>query len=355
MPVLANTSLLPRQELALAVVEGEHAVEDLIGDDILPPFPINRRTAHIIKATLADTLWGRPIDDNKYIHAPGTKFERLTAKFGDDTMTVTLRGVEIVVPNETKMDFDEYLDVESFFASRFGANAALTKEKLTAAAIFNTTTFGSATNSAVAYTAANTTYAAFIAGTGMNPIGDIIAAIRRVKAKGEVPDTVVMSGPVYERIRQAFGVLQYVKGIWSAQREATRADLLGALAEFGIKQLLVGDSYYNTAADGATPSLSQIWSNTYIWVGKAGKKQASDVSGVGVPTLGGVGANVFWEGYASGGTPSMDRDSQSYAGGNYVESYPDISIESMVLRVKLSNVPYIGNARGGDLIATQYS
>ena len=254
MPVFTVSSARPRQELAMAIVEGQNSVENLIGDKILPQFPITRRTAHIIKATLADTLGLRIIADAKFIHAPGTKFERAVAKFGDDTLSVTLRGEEIVVPNEVKLDYNEYLDVEAFWVARWGQTAALTNEYLDAAAIFNTTTFGSATNSAVAYTTANLATISFFA--------DVIASIRRVKAKGEVPDTVVMSGPVFERIRQAATVQAYAAGTLRPGMEANLNTIQMALAEYGIKQVLVGDSYYNTAADGATPSLSQIWSNT---------------------------------------------------------------------------------------------
>lgn len=332
----------------MAIVEGEGAVEGLIGEKILPPFPINRRTAHIIKATLADTQALRVIDDDKFIHAPGTKFERITAKFGDDTLDVTLRGQEVVIPNETELDYAGYLSVESFFMGRFGQTKALTKEKLIAAAVFNTTTFGSATNSSVAYTAANLATISFI--------GDVIASIRRVKAKGERPDTVVMSGPVFERIRQATLVQGYTAGTLRPGADANLNTIQMALAEYGIKQVLVGDGYYNNAADQATPSLSQIWSNTYIWVGNAGKASlGSTTSGVGVPTLGGVGASVYWEGYERGGKPSTGEAAVAFAGGDYVESYPDLSIDSMIVRVKMSTKPYIGNSRGGDLIATQYS
>jgi hypothetical protein len=347
MPVFTTTSALPRQELALAIVEGEGAVDSLIGEKILPPFPITQRTAHIIKATLANSQALRVIDDAKFVHAPGTKFERMTATFGDDTLSVVLRGEEIVVPNETTMDYAAYLSVEAFFAGRFGQTAALTKEKLIAAQIFNTGNFA-ATNSAVAYTVANLATISFI--------GDIIAAIRRVKDAGEIPDTVALSGPVFERIRQAATVQGYVAGTLRPGADATLNTIQQALAEYGIKQVLVGDSYYNNAADQATASLSQVWSNTYIWVGKAGKGSVgSETGGLSVPQLGGLGANIYWEGYDMGGKVSTDSGAMRFAGGNYVESYPDISIDSMVLRVKMSSVPYLGNLRTGTLVATQYS
>ena len=38
-------------------------------------------------------------------------------------------------------------------------------------------------------------------------------------------------------------------------------------------------SSYNNAADGATASLSAFWSNTYIWVGKAGSTNSGGTAG----------------------------------------------------------------------------
>lgn len=130
MPASSTSSALPREELALAVVEGESAVDNLIGKQLLGDLPIDWRNAHIVKATLADTLGLRDISAAKYVHAPGTKFERLTATFGDATVTVTPRGVEIVVPREMTLDYRNRFDVLAFFSTRFGSQiSALTKEK----------------------------------------------------------------------------------------------------------------------------------------------------------------------------------------------------------------------------------
>ncbi len=359
MPFFDTTSVLPRQELALAVVEGEGAIGGLIGDKILPDYPITRRTAHIIKAALAGSQALRSISAAKYIRAPGTKFERITATLGDDTFTVVLRGVELVIPNETQMDYDGYLTIEALYAARFGNEVSgLTKEQLIEAAIFNTGTFGAATNSATAYTVANL--------ATMTPVADLIAATRRLKAKGEPPPySVAMSGPVWERIRQCTDTRNFLVGSLKGQTEVTRSALETALREFGITQILVGDAYVNTAADSATPSLSPIWTNTYIWTGRPGmakgigtpeetNPETDEKEGFGVPILGGVGANIFWQGWANG-MPSDEGEVEDFEGGNYVESYYVREIDSEVLRLKLSSQPYLGNPRAGDLVATQYS
>lgn len=352
MPAFATASALPRQELALAVVEGENQIPNLIGEKILGPLPITWRNAHLVKATLADSLGLRDISADKYIHAPGASFSRLTATFGEATLTVTPRGVEIVVPNELMLDYRNRFDVMAFFSARFGNQfSGLTKERLIAAQIFNTGNFA-ATNSTVAYTAANL--------STISLVGDVIAAARRLKAAGEPPPYVmVSSGPVYERVRQAATVQAYSVGTLKPGQEATLAMILSGFAEYGITDWLMGDSYYNAGADGTT-SLSQVWSNTYIAVVKPGMTGGSaDNAGVSVPLLSGIGANVFWEGYAPGGVTSVDKTTAAYdfsgGGGNYVESYPDLPTDSEVIRIKMSHKPTITNTRAGTLIATQYS
>jgi hypothetical protein len=359
MPLFDVSTAAPRQELSLAILEGEGSIGGTISDQILPDFPINRRTAHLVKATIADTQALRHIATPKWVRAPGTLFERIVAKLGDDTFTVSLRGVEIVVPNEVQLDYDGYLDMESFFAARLGSEfTGLTKEFMSQAAIFNTSTFGSATNSAVAYTAANL--------TTISLIPDLIASSRRIKGKGEPPPFVaVMSGTVFERVRQATTVQGYVTGTLRAGQEATHNMIEQAVQEFGIKSVLIGDCYYNSAADQAAPALTPVWNNTYIWVGRPGmakgiglaaetQQEQDVVEGIGVPILGGVGMMAFWEGW-NNGIPGNEGDTESFEGGNYVESYYSREIDSMVLRVKMSATPYIGNTKAGDLIATQYS
>lgn len=351
MPAFSTNSALPRQELALAVVEGESQITGLIGERILGPLPVNWRTAHVVKATLADTLGLRHIGHDKYIHAPGASFSRLTATFGEATLTVTPRGVEISVPNELVLDYQNRFDVLAFFSARFGRDiSGLTKEYLVAAQIFNTGNF-SATNSVVAYTAANLSTISFI--------NDMILAARRLKAAGEPPPYVAaMSGTVFERIRQSATVQAYTVGSLQPGQEATEASILSGLREYGITSLLIGDSYYNNAADGATPSLSPVWSNTYIFVGKPGMMGGQgSTEGVTVPLLSGVGANVFWENYTPGGVPSVDKKSIDFGGGggNYVEQYPDLPTDSVIVRIKMSHKPTITNTRAGTLIATQYS
>jgi len=359
MPAYPTSGATPREELGLAIVEGQGAVQGCIGDQLLGGLGINWRNAHMVKATLGGSLGLRHIGADKYIRAQGTSYQRMSATFGDATLTVTPRGVEIMVPREMVLDYANRFDVLSFFAGRFGSEiGALTKEYLIAAATVGSGSLyvaGSASNSGVAYTAANRDV---LGASGMNPIQDILASTRRIIANGERPDTVVMSGPVWYRVSTCQNTLQFVRGTYNAITEVNLANFTSCLAPYGIKQVLVGDNYYNSAADGATPTLTAIWANTYMLVCKAGNTgTASETDGVAVPTLSGIGANVFWNGFDSSGMPSLSKDAHDFtgAGGYYVEQYPDLARKSEVLRIEMSHKPTLTNNRAGDLIATQYS
>ncbi len=358
MPAQSNLSALPRQELALAVVEGEGAIQGLIGEKVLGPLPVSYRNAHYIKATLAGSIGLRQIASPKYVRAMGTNYERLSATFTDGSLTVTPRGVEIKVPREMTLDYRNIFDVLSFFTGRFGTEiGGLTREKLIADAVFSPTAYvlGSATNSLVAYTAANVG----IALGGKNPIQDIINSTRRVKGNGERPDTVVMSGPVWERVSICQNTLQFVRGILGPIADVTPELFLKALGAYGITSVLVGDNYYNSAADTATPVLSQVWSNSYMLVCKAGMSTRNSTEGSLVPSLTGIGANVFWEGFDQGGNPTLEKVAPSGdfggGGGYYVETYTDLPTKSEIIRVEMSHNPTITNNRAGDIIATQYA
>lgn len=359
MPATSNLAGLPRQELALAVVEGEGAIQNAIGEKILGPLPINYRNAHYIKATLGGSLGLRHIGANKYVRAMGTRYERATATLTDGTLTVTPRGIELAVPREMSLDYKDKFDALAFFSGRFGAEiGGLTKEYLIANVVFSSSAYvlGSATTGTVTYTEANRNKTD---GTGAAPVHDIANSVRRVKANGEIPDTVVMSGPCWDYVSTCWNTLQFVRGQFNAVQEVTQENFTKALGIYGIKQVLIGENYINATPDGATPTLTQVWVNTWMLVCKAGMSTASKTEGSLVPSLTGIGANVFWESFDKNGAGTMQPTEKEYefegGGGYYVETYPSWEIESEVIRFKMSHNPTITNNRGGDLIATQAS
>ena len=374
---MLNTTPLtgPREELSLAVVQGEGATEGLVGQLLLPDMPITRRTARLLVLRAADTQARRIIADSKFLRAAGTKYERLSMKIGSDTLTVVTRGVEIPVPYEAQMDLADYLDLENIVCGRLGNEISpLTKEYLRAQVLQSTVIFGTAMNSSQPYTVANRGKCPFIT--------DSIALLRGNRQVGEPLDSVLIPGPDWDYIRQDPAVLAYIRANVSAgQKEVTVPAVLDVLREYGIMQVLIGDSYYNSGADG-TLSYQQMYSNNYIGYFRAGKiagtgdtdtgvtpdldaggsgNTVAQVSGVSIPVMQGIGVMTYWRGWAERAVPlPVEQQGMKSApgisnmlGGNYVGIYWDETTEVYVARLKLSANPYIGNPNAGKLMFVQ--
>jgi len=335
MPAYDNTAAIPRQELAPVIVGGQGVNARNIWPLVLPLYPVDKRSLHLITALVKDASLLRIMGD-KFKRQPGANFERVNMTFGESTLTLEERGQEVLIPDELELDFAGYFSTEAVGAQRAADMIDLTSEYLCAAAIFNTTNFGSATNSATAYTTANL--------ATMTPIEDINLSIERVKQKGEVPDTIIIPLQVWQRIRQSTNVKGAVaqgSGFSPvAAGTVTTALFQQYFADQGIKQVLIADGRYNTADDGATPSFTKIWANTYIWVGKCGSNFATNENGMS--TLAGIGGMFFWADFAA-------------ANGYGVETYRDETRKSNVVRAITTATAYIGLTSGGDLIGTQYS
>lgn len=324
--IYPNTSAALREDIAAVIVQGRGINALNIGQQVLPAYGVNRKNGHLLQLGIAGMEMMRIMDK---IIAPGGDVERITLTFDGTTYALAIRKEEALLPDEITLEFEDYFPTEVAAGQILNNKLELTHEYLTAAAIFNTTTFGAATNSAVAYTAANLATISLIA--------DIKASIRRVRAKGEVPNTVIIPGDVLSRAVMGTLVINYVTGQLGAGKDVNQNTLQAALKDEGITKVLIADSVYNNAAKNAAPSLVKIWSNSYIWVGRT--SDTATASEDGVETVDGVGATLFWEAY----------------GRRMVQTYRAEERESNVLRAKTSEVPTVLNANAGDLIATQYA
>lgn len=339
MPAYSNSTALPRNEIKAFIVQGRGVNQANIGQKVLPRYGVDRRTSHILKATIAGAQLMRPLTDY-YIRKAGANVERMNMTLTDDTFNITVRSREVLIPDEVEADYKagDYASIEALAAQQAQDTIDQTDELLIANAIFNTTNFRSASSPAVNYT--RTLIAT------MDPIRDIFAQIEIIRDLGEQPDTIIIPTLVWQLMRQATLVraqVSIVNGGYTptSTGNVTTDALLAVFEPEGIRQILIGRNRYNTAADGATPAFTKYWANTYIWVGRAGTAFTSEDNGL--ETVQGVGANVFWD------TPDFANN------GIGVFTYRDETRISNVVRTLTTASPYIANGNAGGLIATNYS
>lgn len=317
-----NTGATIRHDLNTVVMEASGADDFYIGPTLFPFYGVETKSGIYPKLTKAITELLKPGSTDR---ERGGSYGRVKRAWTNDTYDTQDRGLEETVDDTDARDVARFFAAESIAAKCVLRAIKLAEEIRVAAATFNTTTFGSATNSAVAYTEANIATIDFPQ--------DLQAAFERIYDNAERPDTIVLSPAVYNRLRRSTLLKSFIVGLNIPAANITPNTIQQAFAAEGISQVLVGRARYDSAAKKATQTYTAatVWSNTYVWVGKVGS---------GDPYNGGMGRTLGW----------------NAEGGQYVtETYREEAIRSDVVRVRQNTIEKVIDASCGTLIATQYS
>lgn len=317
--IYQNTVAAPRQELNDYIVEGLTDDSMFVGLKLFPPSPLQLPTGHVPKLTIAK---GDLMRATTKTRSPGANFDRWQSAVDDFNMTLVQIAEEVSLPDEQNMLYSDYFSIETVYTTEAANRLKRGLEIDAETALFNTGTgYFDAVNSTVVYSAANL--------ATMDPIGDIIAAIRRLKARGEAPDTIVASGPLYDRLRFATKVQSYIAGSINPGAIVTADTIAASLASMGIKNFWVSDSYVNLSQELTTNDIEPIFPMSYIFVGKVG---------TGALSTGGFGRTFYW-----------DKEGPIIN----VSSYRDEPKKSNVIRAMKTTFTAVTNARAGTLIASQ--
>lgn len=315
--IYQNATAAPRQELSEYVMESVTGNGMFIGAEILPPAPLRLPTGHYPKITVATGDLMRAAQSQR---APGAGFVRTQAAVSDGTLSLVQYAEELQIPDEQEMLYDDYFSLEQVYSTE-GRNKLLRlNEVLVSNATMNATTYDSV-NSTVAYTTGN--YAT------LSLIADIIAAIRRVKARGELANTIIIPGVVWDIVRLGTLVQAFIAGANQPGAVVSDSTLQMAFLSYGIKKVYIADAYVNQSINNDNTIINPIWPKTYVWVGNVSPGQLQ---------AGGVGRTFFWEKEG----PFMN-----------VSSYRDEPKKSNIIRVMSTIQAAVTNSRAGTLIATQ--
>jgi hypothetical protein len=230
------------------------------------------------------------------------------------------------VDDTVTADVSRFFDAEVIAAKLARRKLLLAHELRVAAEIFNTSNFTS-TNSGTAYTTAN--IATFDVGE------DVQLAIDRLIANGESTSNlrVVIPYPVWTRIRASTKFQNRLRGAGISSDTILNASTQAAAEVFGVSEVLIGRSAYDSAAEGVAYSSANVWANTYIWVGSVTEGGAGFFGG-------GAGFTLNWSEYG----PAIG-----------VFTYREEAIKSNIVRASQYTAEKVVNTNAGQLIATQYS
>lgn len=323
MPLYPSTGATIRADINAVVSEASDAEKFFIGAAVMPPFMVEAKSGSYPKLDIAGSELLSPGSTTR--SASGS-YGEVSRKWTADTYDCQDRGLEEPVDDAVVKDMARFFNVEATAGKNVLRNVMLDHESRVAAAIQNTGNFAS-TAATVNYTAANIATIDFIA--------DIMAAIDRVEDNAVLPNTIVIPKAVFTRITQTSKVQNWVRGQLkgNAEMPVNAANLAASFADYGIERVLIGRARQNTAKKGAAKSMSQVWSNAYIWVGKTnpGAQSLQD---------GGAGFTLVW----------------NAEGGLFVsETYRDEKRRSNMVRVRQNTAEKVVDPTAGTLIGTSYA
>jgi hypothetical protein len=262
-----------RADIAQAVYEGLSNKNNLfIGTEVMPVYSSDVKSGAYLKLNIGDS---ETLNDDVLKIAAGAGYPRTSRRFTSDSFDAIEYGLEEVLPDSNRRDLDRFFDTEVNIAGMLLRQIQISHEARVASAAFaaNGLTAISAT---AAYTEANI--------TSFDVPGDVAAAKLELAKYGVLPNTLIMSMPLFERIRRSAKVQNQFFGIVPSDQSRLLSEGEVAAA-VGVDRVLVGRAPKNTAAKGQTYAGGFIWSNTYMALATT---SGGDFSG------GGFGRTIVW-------------------------------------------------------------
>jgi len=262
-----------RADIAQAVFEGLSNKNNLfIGTEVMPVFSSDVRSGAYLKLNLGDS---EALNDDALKIAAGAGYPRTSRRFTSDSFDAIEYGLEEVLPDSNRRDLDRFFDTEVNIAAMLLRQIQVSHEARVASAAFAANGL-TAISASAAYSDANI--------TSFDVPGDVAQAKLELAKYGVLANTLIMSMPVFERIRRSAKVQNQFFGIVPSDQSRLLSEGEVAAA-VGVDRVLVGRAPKNTAKKGQVYSGGFIWSNTYMALANT---VGGDFSG------GGFGRTIVW-------------------------------------------------------------
>jgi hypothetical protein len=312
-----NSNATPRHDINAVVIQAAKSATQFIGLQVMPEFSTDAATGIYPKIRLAKGAVLKKSDDTK--RAANGSYNEVTRSYEYDTYDCVDRGLEERIDDALAKRVKRYFDAESVTAQLILMDIMRGHESRVATTIQNPANFNS-TNASVAYTEANVATIDFQT--------DLGNALERLQLKGVEANTLVLTLKLWNRLRRCSRLQTFLYGnLPSGNQRIIRPDDLKE--PFGLSNILIATASYDSAKRGqANPSLSTIWSDSYVWVGNVQS---------GALETGGAGRTMVWT-----------EDSDLFT----TETYRDEKRRSDMVRVRHNTAEKVIDETAGELIAT---
>lgn len=315
-----NSAAVIRQDLSVFAEEAAGADNYYIASKIMPVMESPTKAGVYPKIRIAG---GQLMKAESTRRGPSGTYNEVDRKIETDTFDCKDRGLEERVDDVIARDLQRFFDVEVLTTKLITRQVMLDYEIRVAAKIMDTAVFN--TNPfTTALTEGNI-------GT-IDVVADIFAAKQRLTRRGLVPNTMIMTDEVFNRLRRTTKLQTFLYGTIGAgtgYRLINAQDIGNAL---GIPNIFIAAATYDTADKGQEPVLNTVWGNANIWIGYVA---GGDFSAMG------AGRTIVWT---------------ADAPGMFVtETYRSEARRGDMIRVRMHTDEKIVDATAGEILTTGWA
>jgi hypothetical protein len=322
-----NTVAAIRRDINVFLEQAQGAEKYFIGQKLLPVMNVEDRAAQYPRIKIGEGgLLRRDVTKR---NATGT-YNEITRKHSWDSYTCEDRGLKERIDDDKVADMKNYLSLEVKTAQLVRRNMLIDFEVAVKDKIFDDAVF-LAENARIGYTEA-------LIATCDFPY-DINLSIEKLVLRGVDVNTIVLSQKLWNYIRRTKLLQDYIYGSQDTTKRKLikRSDIASAFTEENARDIDVvvaaaGYDISNRAKD--TPSLTQIWPASHIWVGQVAS---------GGFESGGVGRTLSWTGSVKG------------KGLFQTETWRDEDRRGDMVRVRSNSIEKVIDETAGQLVVTGFN
>lgn len=307
----------PRADLGEALIEYKRDGEGgFITSKILPTLAVPKKTATFSAFTRGSILLSADVK-----RAPRGKYNRVEGQAADHTYDCQNYGIEQAIDDSERQFFSNDFDSDLMALMMAMGRIKRAQEIRTAAALFSTSKFTGSNYDDYSSTAPWTNVSTDVVGQVL----DAKEASRR--QTGLSPNTMVVGRPVFNLLKKNQDIKNR-RNVTIVLSEQEQTDSMREI--FGVEQFLIADEVYNSAAEGATASVTDIWAKQYCLLAYCAKPGAP----LSEPSLGRL---IQWD----------------FLPENQVTSYREEKIRSDIIRVEHFVHEFIYDPAYGHLLKVQ--
>ena len=232
--------------------------------EVLPSQPVDKPKGQFGKLDLSN--WTQNLGADGVSRAANGRTKRVDVYTGEITFSTSEMSISTAYDDRKRSELETRFGLESAMMEILRQAIIIRREIIAAGLLFNTSTFP--LSGTTGFTVSND----WVTSSSAKIKDDVKKALTYLAQNGGNPMDAsgVCSLNTFLQLLVAESLVNDKRYVQTPSMLVTDQNRAVIAAQLGLKDLKVGNCYYNSAAEGVTPSLTNAWDDGYFGVGNLG-------------------------------------------------------------------------------------